>query len=149
MLRLVGSVIVGYLSMFVVVFALLTIGYLALGAERAFKPGVYDVTAGWLVLMLIVSLVAALIGGKVCVLVGKSSRAVFALAGLVLILGLLSAIPALAASGDEPKPRAGAVSNSEAMTNAKQPVWVALLMPVLGVAGVLVGGRQKCAAASA
>ena len=114
-----------------------------MGPERAFKPGVYDVTAGWLVLMFIVSIVAALIGGKVCALIAKSPKAIFGLAGLVLILGLLSAIPALGASSSEPKARSGDVSNMEAMMNAKQPAWVALLLPVIGVAGVLIGGRKK------
>jgi len=91
--------------MFVVVFVLLTTGYLAMNPERAFKLGVYDVTAGWLVLMFIVRLVAAWIGGKVCAIVGRSGKAMFALAGSVLILGLLSAIPALTAPRGEPKTR--------------------------------------------
>jgi len=135
--------------MFVVVFASLTGGYLAMGAERAFKPGGYYVTVAWLALMFIVSIIAALVGGKVCALIGKNTKAVFALAGLVLVLGLLSTIPALTAQTGEPKPRTGSVSNSEAMMNAKQPAWVALMMPVIGVAGVLLGGRRKALPAKA
>jgi hypothetical protein len=135
--------------MFVVVFISLTVAYLAMGADRAFKPGVHDVTTAWLVVMFLISIVAALVGGKVCALIGKNCKAVFALAGLVLILGLLSSIPALKAQTGEPKPRTGNVPNSEAMMNAKQPPWVALLMPVIGVAGVLMGGRQKSPAARA
>ena len=42
--RAILSVIVGYVVMFLVVFVGLTGAYLLLGQERAFKPGVYDVT---------------------------------------------------------------------------------------------------------
>ena len=143
MLRIIGGVIVGYLSMFVVVFISLTAAYLGMGADRAFKPGLYEVTGLWLAVMFVVSIVAALVGGKVCAVIAKSSKAVFALAGLVLVLGLLSAIPTLTAPTGEPKPRTADVPNAEAMMSAKQPVWVALLMPVIGVVGTLAGGRVK------
>jgi len=145
MLRIIGGVIVGYLSMFVVVFVSLTAAYLGMGADRAFKPGLYEVTGLWLAVMFVVSIVAALVGGKVCALIAKSPKAVFALAGLVLVLGLLSAIPTLTAPAGEPKPRTGDVPNAEAMMSAKQPAWVALLMPVIGVVGTLAGGRVKSA----
>jgi hypothetical protein len=143
MLKIIGSVILGYVVMFVVVFAGLTAAYLAMGADRAFKPGVYDVTGMWLGVMFGGSIGAAFAGGKACALIAKNSKAVLGLAGLVLVLGLLSAIPALTASNAETKPRTGGVPNLEAMMNAKQPAWVALLLPVIGVAGVLVGGRMK------
>jgi len=143
MLKIIIGVIVGYLAMFIVVFTSLTAAYLGMGADRAFKPGLYEVTTLWLAVMFIVSIVAALVGGKVCALIGKSQKAVFGLAGLVLVLGLLSAIPALTSPAADPKLRTGGVPNMEAMMNAKQPVWVALLMPVIGVVGTLAGGRIK------
>ena len=64
MLRTIGSVILGYLVMFVVVFVGLTAAYLAMGTDRAFKPGVYDVTAIWLVVMFAISILAAFVGGR-------------------------------------------------------------------------------------
>lgn len=143
MLKTISSVILAYLVMFAVVFVGLTAAYLAMGADGAFEPGVYDVTTLWLGVMFVVSLGAAIAGGKVCVFIAKNSKAVFGLAGLVLILGLLSAVPALTASGGEVKPRTRDVPNLEAMMKAKQPAWVALLLPVIGVAGVLAGGRMK------
>ena len=147
MLKIIGGVIIGYLSMFVVVFISLTAAYLTMGADRAFKPGLYEVTGPWLAVMFIISIVAAVLGGKVCALIAKNSKAVFALAGVVLVLGLLSAIPTLTAPAGDPKPRTRDVPNAEAMMNAKQPVWVCLLMPVIGVVGTLAGGRVKSAPA--
>ena len=62
MLKKLVAVIVGYLVMFVVVFMCLTAGYLALGADKVFQPGSYEVTALWLIVWFIVSLGAALAG---------------------------------------------------------------------------------------
>jgi hypothetical protein len=143
MLKSIVAVIVGYVVMFVTVFVLLSSAYLGMGTERAFQPGSYEVSVAWLAVMLMVSALAAVVGGKVCRLIARGDRAVYALGGLVLVLGLLSAIPALTATGAEPKPRTGDVANLEAMMNAKQPAWVALLLPVIGVAGVFVGGRSR------
>jgi hypothetical protein len=66
-----------------------------------------------------------------------------ALAVLVLILGVLSAIPVLRANEASPAGRTGNVSNTQAMLNAKEPAWFALVLPVIGVVGVLIGGRTK------
>ncbi len=140
MLRTIGGVILGFVTMAVIVFVSLTVAYLAMGADGAFKPGGYEVTSAWLVVMFFVSFAAAVAGGLVASLVGRNAKVVLGLAGLVFVLGLLSAIPSLAAAKGEPKVRTGQVSNSEAMMNAKQPPWVALLMPVIGVAGVLLAG---------
>jgi len=144
MLRTIGGVIVGYLAMFVFVFVTFTIAYLAMGSEGAFKPASYDVTALWIGVGFVVSSIAAIIGGFVCAAIAKNSKAPMALAGLVLVLGLLMAIPALMASDSgPPSVRAGNVSNFEAMQNAKQPGWWCLLNPLIGVAGVMLGARLK------
>jgi hypothetical protein len=66
------------------------------------------------------------------------------LAGLVLVLGLLMAVPVLLAPKEDPPPiREGGMSNLEAMTQARQPGWVALINPVIGVFGVLAGAGMK------
>jgi hypothetical protein len=72
MLRAAGSVVVGYLVMFVVVFATFTVAYLAMGTEGAFRPGTYDVTALWLIVSLLLSFVAATVGGLVCATIARS-----------------------------------------------------------------------------
>jgi hypothetical protein len=144
MLKAIGGVILGYVVLFVAVFVLLTAAYLAIGADGAFKPASYDVTPLWLVIWFVVSLGAAVAGGKVCAIIAKNAKAVLALAGIVLILGLCSATLVLMASDTgEAKVRTGDVPNMEAMMNAKQPTWVALLTPLIGVAGVMIGGRLK------
>jgi hypothetical protein len=142
MLRKIGAVIAGYLAMFLVVFVCFTGAYLAMRAERAFQPGSYEVSSLWLVVWFVVSLAAAIAGGKVCAWVGKSPGAIISLAVIVFLLGIVSALPALKPSTGEPKPRTSSPSNVEAMMNAKQPKWVLFLTPVIGVVGVLAGGLR-------
>jgi hypothetical protein len=136
--RTIAAVIVGYIAMFAVVFIGLTVAYLVMGTDGAFKPGSYDVSLAWIVVMIVVGLVAAVLGGLVAGAIARKPSGPVALAVVVLILGILAAIPVFTA---EPAgPRTADVGNMDAMMKAVQPVWAALLNPVLGAVGVLIGG---------
>ena len=141
MLRTIGAVVAGYLVMALVVFAGLTGAYFAVGADGAFRPGVYEVSALWVGISIVVGLVAALMGGLVSRKITAGPRGPRVLAAVVFVLGLANAIPALSSSADEPAPRTGEVGNFDAMQNARSPFLVLLLHPLIGAAGVLVAGR--------
>jgi len=144
MARAILGVIVGYVAMAALVFITFTLAYLAMGADGAFKPGTYDVTALWLAVSFALSVVGALLGGFVCAAVAKGPKAPVALVGIVFVLGLVFAVATVMAPEDPtPKVRQGDVGNLEAMQGAKQPVWVAFLNPLIGTAGVLAGVRLK------
>ncbi len=144
MWRTVGGVIVGYIVMGAFVFVSFTAAYVGMGPERAFQPGSYNVSVLWAVTSFSLGLVAALLGGFVCVRIARRSLGPRILAGLVVLLGLLMAIPVLTAdASSDPGPRGADVGSVEAMTKAKQPVWFALANPVIGAVGVLVGGRLR------
>lgn len=144
MLKNVLAVVVGYVVMLVFIFVTFSGVYLAMGADRAFLPGTYEVSTLWLAASLALSLAAAIAGGWVCARVGGSSAAPRALAALVLVLGVVMALPTLnPASDPRPTVRTGDVPNMEAMTNARQPAWVAFLLPVIGAAGVMIGARRS------
>lgn len=143
MLKSVGGVIVGYIVMFILVFVLFSLAYLALGANGAFKPGTYDVSTLWLAISVVVGLVAAIVGGFICSLIAPNSKAPLALVVLVLVLGLLTAIPVLMSNDPRPNIRDESVGNMEAMMNARQPAWIALLNPLIGAVGVMLGSRMK------
>jgi hypothetical protein len=142
MTRTVLGVILGYVVMFVIVFVTLTVSYLVLGMERTFQSGSFDVTALWIFVMLVFSFLAAIAGGKVCRIVSGRGLGLILLVALVLVLGLVSAVPALYAV-ETTAVRTGEVSNLQAMMNAKEPKWVSVLLPVIGVIGVVIGGRAK------
>lgn len=138
--RAIGGVVVGYVVMAGLVFVTFSLAYLAMGADRAFQPGKYEPTNLWLVASFVLGLLAAVVGGLVCAAIAKGGKAPTVLAGVVLVLGLLFAIPVITASlADQAKVRESTVSNMEAMTIAVHPIWVALLNPFIGAAGTLWG----------
>jgi hypothetical protein len=145
MIRNIGGVILGYIVMALLIFLTFSAAYLLMGANSAFKSGTYEVSGFWVAVSFALGLIAAVVGGYVCASVARGSRAPLALAVLVLVVGLLAAIPELRAANDGGAlaARPNEVSNMEAMQNAVQPIWIALLNPFVGAAGVLIGARLR------
>ncbi len=142
--RVIGGVVLGYIAMFAAVFLALTVIYLLMGADNAFQPESFAPSMIWLVIMTIVSFGAAVLGGLVCARIAPNSRAPIGLVVLVVVMGLISA----AGSFQAPDPdvstvRDGKLGNMEAMMQARTPAWVAILNPVIGAVGVMVGARRK------
>ena len=145
--RLIGSVVVGYIVMFCVLFAVFSGAYFAIGAERAFLPGSYDASMLWNVLSVVLGLAAAVIGGMVCMTIAKDPRGPKWLAALVFVIGVAFAVPVLRQSPVS-EPRPAGLSMMEAMGKARQTPWTALLNPVIGVLGVMIGGRRRSGGAA-
>lgn len=141
--KMIGSAIVGYIVMFVVVFLLFSAAYLALGASGAFQPGTWDPSGVWILLSIVIGVVAGIAGGYVCKTIAKDPMGPKILIGIVIVLGVLFAIPVFTSSPDVvATARPDTVPMFDAMSNAKQPGWVALLNPILGVVGVLLGAKM-------
>jgi hypothetical protein len=140
--RKIIGVIVGYITMFVFVFLSFTILFLIIGPDGAFQSGSYQVSTTWLILSFVLGLIAAILGGFVCVLIARERKIALWLAGIVLVLGFLLAIPALG-EAELNTVREGNVDNIEAMQNAKQPQITLILNPIIGAIGVLAGSRLK------
>src|SRR5687767_12248712 len=102
MARKILGVIVGYVVMALLIFLTFSVTYLALGAGQAFKPGTYNVSLRWTAISFVLSLIAAIVGGYTCALIAKSTRAAQVLAGIVLVLGIIVAIPALTSNDTRP-----------------------------------------------
>lgn len=152
--RTIGAVVLGYIVMFACVFAGLTGVWYALGADGAFEPATYDVTAGWMAASIVVGIAAAWLGGWVARIVGRNATAVKALAVVVLGLGLLMVLPVVFGAAPAPAARAADVAMFDAMQFARTPTWLMLLNPVIGAVGALFGGgvigpRAKVAVAPA
>ncbi len=144
MLRNVGAVLVGYVVMFAVAFVTFSVAFLMGGTTGAFEDGSYDVRVLWLFVSFALGLIVAVAGGCACATVAKGSKAPLALAGLVLVVGVLMALPFLTASDDgQPVTREADVSTFDAMQEAKQPPWVALTNPFVGVIGVILGSKLR------
>ena len=133
--RNILAAVLGYIVM-VVVFFTFSVVWMVMGAGGAFEPGSWDVSTGWIAASIVLGLVAAVAGGFVCARTGVGAQAIWILVGLVIVLGVLSAIPdSPSVSGARPDD----VSMFQAMSSAQQPRWVAWLNPALGVVGVLLG----------
>ena len=141
-MRIAGGVILGYVVMFALVFVTFTGAYFLLGVERTFQPGSYEATMTWNVASVVLGLASAMVGGIVCLAITRSQTGPRVLAAVVLLIGLASAVPVLTGA-PAPATRGPEVSNTEAMMNARQPVWAALANPFIGAFGVLLGARLK------
>jgi hypothetical protein len=140
--RAILSVVVGYVAMFAAIFLTFSGLYLALGQELSFRPGTYEPSVLWTAVSFGLGVLSAVLGGYISARIARTATPPKVLAGVVLVIGLLSAIPVLTASTDS-EARTGEVSNLDAMMKAKQPAWVALANPLVGAAGVLIGARLR------
>jgi drug/metabolite transporter superfamily protein YnfA len=142
--RKIGSVVAGYVTMFAGVFLLMTLFWNLLGANGAFRPGSWDVTGTWIALLLGAGIVAAIAGGYVAAAVARDARAGVWLAGFVFVLGVAMAIPVLTAGAPaDLGPRPDQLPMFDAMSKGQQPAWSALLNPVIGALGSIVGARLR------
>ncbi|MCI0350137.1 MAG: hypothetical protein L0Z53_11995 [Acidobacteriales bacterium] len=142
--RLILAVVLGYAVMFAFVFLTFSAAYLAMGTDGAFQPGTYEASMQWLVVSFVLGFIGAMAGGCTAVWIAQRMKAGHALALVVLVLGFaLAGAMAMAPADTRPTVRTGDVPNFEAMQNARQPMWVALLNPLVGAIGVIVGARMK------
>lgn len=139
MLRNILAAIVGYIAMAAVLFAIFSLLWLTLGPSRAFQPGSWEVPGGWALGSIVLGLVAAYIGGRVCARVSHDARAATILIAIVIVLGVVRALmPVEMAAG----PRPDELSMMEATAGARHPAWFNWLNPLIGAVGVWFGSRN-------
>ena len=144
----IGAAVLGWIVMAVSVFALMTVMWFVMGPDRAFLPGGWDVTWGWLLGSIAIGLLAGVAGGIVCSRIAGRGG-VWLLVALVIVFGVLVALGGMEMTGVEgvaepdPGPRPDGVGMFQAMQSAQQPMWLTWLNPLLGTVGVLVGARRR------
>jgi hypothetical protein len=138
--RAIGGAVVGYIVMVIIVFAGLTAAWMTLGAEGAFRPGVFTLSTTWLVISAVVALLAALAGGRVSRMIAKTATGPRILAALVVVLGIAQAIPAMTADPAAAVRDAG-LPMMDAIAQARTPMLMLILHPLIGALGALVGGN--------
>lgn len=141
--RAIFSVVVGYVTMFAAIFLTFSGLYLLLGQDLSFRPDTYEPSVLWTVVSFALGVGAAVLGGYVCAWIARTATPPKVLAGVVLVIGLLSAVPVLMAAATPAETRSGEVGNLDAMMKAKQPAWVAVANPFVGLVGVLLGTRLR------
>lgn len=144
MVRSIIAVIVSYITMFVLNFLGFVGLYAIVGPSHAFKPRLYLASNRWILMGVAVMFVSGIIAGLICAAIARGRKATLALAGLILVVGLLLAIPAVMKSrANAGMVRVGDVTSMEAMEKASWPVWAPLVFPFVSAVGALVGGKLK------
>lgn len=144
MVRSIIGVIVGYIAMFVLNIIGFTALYAVLGARQAFKPRSYLASNRWIVISVAFIFISAVVAGLVCSAIARSRKAAVGLAALIIVAGLVLAIPAVnKARANAGMVRVGEVSMTEARTNAYWPVWAPFSFPFIMAVGALLGANLK------
>ena len=139
MVRAILGVIVGYIVMAILVMVLFVGMWFALGVDGMLESGTFQ--GKWTINIgaPLISIIGALVGGAICMKVGRSRKAVLVFACLVLAAGLVAA--AVGWNKPEPGPRKPGLSVFEALQQGREPNWYLLVNPIIGAAGILIGGR--------
>ena len=145
MIRKVLGVAAAFVLMSVGVFGLSIAPWLLFGLDAVMQPARFDTTLVVTGYSVFVGLLGALLSGWLCARITASRAAVVALAALCFLAGAGNAVGQL--NKPVPGPRGVGITVTQAMNQRKEPAWFTLLMPLLGVAGVLVGGRRAQATA--
>jgi len=144
MARSILGVIVGYIVMFVLQFAVFVTVYSMMGANWSFKPASYHASMRWTLMQFTVIFVTAIIAGLICALIARGGKAPLALAIVALAIGFtLGALHVATQPADTGELRPASVANMVAMTKARHPMWVIFAGPLIAAAGILVGGKLK------
>ncbi len=148
MLRSILGAVLGYVAIVVVVIAGLFLTWQVLGAAGSFSgEGPYPSTA-WIGSALVFGLLAAFVGGKVALKVGRGPLAPKILIGLILVLGTFAALTAESAYEKRvanvaaEKPVAD-LTFAEAGQVARNPSWYNWVIPLVGAAGACLGGLRR------
>lgn len=142
--RVIGGVIAGYVVMMGIIFGVSALAWMALGANGAFQPGSWRTSGAWIAISAVMVLLAAIPASRVCSLVaGGDRRALRGLVMLMLVLGIVFAIPVITRAAGTFDGRAADVTMMDAMSHAAQPIWLVLLMPVLEAVGAVLGWKHR------
>lgn len=140
-MRAVLGVVVAFVAMSAVVFALSLAPWLALGNDVILEPGRFDSVVAYTVYALVIAAAGGVFGGWLCGVIGRSRTAVIVLAVLSVAGGLTNHFAQH--HKPEPGPRAPGVAVMDAVAQRKEPDWFTLLVPFVGAAGVILGGRSR------
>lgn len=144
MIRGIIAVIVSYVAMALMAFICFTAMFLVLGPDGSFEPGTYKLSMVWMLVSYLVVFIATIIGGWICIKVGKTWGAVTGLIVLCVVFGAMDVKVNMDRAEEQMntvRPEGESMSNIEAMQSAQSPMWFVMTSPIVYVVGVLIGAR--------
>ena len=144
MARSIIGVIVGYVTMFILNFCIFVGVYQVIGPDNAFKPHRFLASNRWILMTVVATFITAIIAGFICAAIAKGGKAPLALAILIIVFGLLLAIPAvMKGKANADMIRMGNVPSMDAAQKAYWPVWTPFALPIIQGIGAVIGGKLK------
>lgn len=144
MVRSIIAVVVSYILMFVLNFLAFVGLYSLVGPNHAFKPRLYLASNRWIAMGVAVMFVSGIVAGLICAVIARGRKSTLALAVLILVVGLLLAVPTIMKSrANAGMVRVGDVPAMEAAEKAYWPMWAPFAFPFVSAVGALVGGKLK------
>lgn len=142
--RAIVAVIVGYLAMFALSLILFVAAFALTDVDFAFRPGSFEGSAAFIGIAFVINAVTALAGGFICAAIAKRGKATLVLAIIVFVLGILLAIPSVTKrNANMNMVRTSSMPKFETVQKGYWPVWVPFTFPIVGVIGVMIGGKLK------
>lgn len=136
--RSIIAVVVSYVAIAAIGMALFFALVVSLPKDQLLHPGTFHATAIVNTAAIFIGLLAATSGGVVCTRIG-GPRPALVLAAIVFALGAAMGVQ------NQMKPDPGArpidMPLMDVIAKAKEPTWIAVINPVLGAAGVMLGSR--------
>ncbi len=139
MLRSILAVIASYIVMSILVVGLFMGLWFGFGPNRLLQPGSFEGNMLITIAAPAITILCGLFGDWMCVKIARGTRPVIVLAGIVFSLGLLMVYFTLQKPFPT-GPRDPNMTVAELIKKGREPAWVALSNPILGAAGVLLGG---------
>lgn len=139
MLRSILAVVATYIAMAVFVVGCFMGLWFGLGPDRLLVPGTWKGNMLLCIAAPGITVIGGLIGGFACAKIARGPKPVIALAGVVVLLGAVSAFFTL--RKPEPTgPREAGMTVQQVMEKGREPTWLAIFNPIGGAGAVLIGG---------
>jgi hypothetical protein len=139
MLRSIVAVVVTYIVMCALIIGAFMGLWFGLGPNGLLQPGSFKGNMLLTIAAPSITVIGGLFGGWMCAKIGRGRKPVMALAGVVLVLGMVMAYFTLQIP--EPTgPRDPAMTVAQIMEKGREPTWLAIFNPIGGAGAVLIGG---------
>jgi len=145
MLRSILAVIATYILMAVIIIAAFMALWIGMGPNRLLEPGSFQGNLFFTIAAPAITVLAGLFGGWLCATIARTRPPVLVLAGVVLVLGLISAAFTLQRPFPA-DPRDPNMTVEQLMQVGREPTWLAIFNPLGGAAAVLLTGLPTAAA---
>ncbi len=139
MLRSIVAVVVSFIAMFGLTMVVFSGLWYGLGPDALFQPASFKFSMLFAIALAAITIIRGLLGGWMCAKIGRGTKPVIVLAGLVLVLGMIVCYSTL----QKPEPtdvREPGMTIDQFFDKTREPTWFVIFSPIAGAATVLIGG---------